>query len=157
LYPVLLLLVAGGLYAWQRDRNPPEEPLEGWLKRVDDPHVGGRIPTATALGQFGRDSHEAPAAPPRMSLHDAHGEVQKQAVLQLQTLCQQDTTPNKPTRLARKRKTIQTVLDALDDDDDALVRTRAPDTLYHIAGLEFHDRAVVRGQDDEVDREMRPI
>jgi len=157
LYPVILVLVVGGLFAWQRYRQAlGNESLDVWLKRVDHANVGTRIQAAQKLGQLGRDSDEAWTALVNMSVRDEDSEVQYAAIASLKALCQPPELTTDARRLERKRAAIRSLLEALEDPNDD-VRTNAPVPLYTAAGLEYHERAVKRVNDDEVDREMRPL
>jgi HEAT repeat protein len=156
-YPIVVLLAAGGLYAWHRyvRRNAGDD-LETWLKRADSADAGERLRAADALGRMGRDSDKAWAALARMTVYDGDIDVQNMAVDHLQRLCQPNPAMNDPEQLQRKRAAIQSLLDALKKADPE-VRERTPVVLFDVAGMEYHEQVLKRINDDQVDREMRPL
>jgi hypothetical protein len=156
-YPIVVLLAAGGLYGWHWfvRRNTGDD-LETWLKRADSSDAGERLRAADAVGKMGRDSDKAWATLARMTVQDTDIDVQNMALDHLQRLCQPNPAITDANQLQRKRETIQFLLDALKKGEPQ-TRYLAPRVLYKVAGLEFHERTLKRVNDDEVDREMRPL
>jgi hypothetical protein len=156
-YPIVVLLAAGGLYAWHSfvRRNAGDD-IETWLKRADSSDAGERLRSADELGKMGRDSDKAWATLARLTVYDTDFDVQNMAVDHLQRLCQPNPAMSDPAQLQRKRAAIQSLLDAL-KNADAEVRKRTPVVLFDVAGMQYHERVVKRVNDDEVDREMRPL
>ena len=95
------------------------------------------------------------AALVQRALREEDEDAQRLAIDGLKTRCQSNERHDDTKWLARKRRTIQALLDACHSDDPA-VRLRAPKAVYEAAGLAFYGRSVKRLADDPVDQEMRP-
>ncbi len=152
-----LFFIAGGLLFWQWWTEPRHEGrrLNDWLAHVNDPEVATRAEAATALGRLGNNSDDAWKELVRLALRDPDKEVRVKAVEALRHLCQTAHPQPDAKWLARKRKALQVLVDALHDENED-VRFNAPAAVYEAGGLWFQGQAVRRMNDDEVDKELRP-